>query len=405
MAVADAARGFQRPTAGIKRCLPRRLSHRERKRAIWKRCRRKCSRSDWLRGRAAQYHSAATDSNSAVDDSWVALLGGVRICAWSANLACFPFFAVEDLCGVSFMGYLQFEPRIPLSLWCTIALAAAVALMVYAIGSPHRLQPVRVWIVSLMTLTAALPLGLLLNPTWIERLPPPTGKPRLTVLVDRSASMAVGDAADHATRFAYACRVAEDVDRKLSSQYDIQVRSFAQTSAPIDVAELAHQSPDGSGTNVAAAIDDALAEDLPQGQAMLLLSDGGQNIGGEAALRKAVNKAKLVACPIYTQTIGGPAQVHDLSVELGLAERVGVRRPASSDCREAGSARPVWRRVNVSLHSDDKVLQQRSVELDSSQAVAEVVHPLTFEISRDKPGLYRYQVDVDVAARGSHGGE
>ena len=247
-----------------------------------------------------------------------------------------------------------------------------------------------------MTLTAALPLGLLLNPTWIQRLPPPTGKPRLTVLVDRSASMAVDRCCrSMSARFAYACRVAADVDRKLSSQYDIQVRAFAQTSVPIDVAELAHQSPDGSGTNVAAAIDDALAEDLPQGQAMLLLSDGGQNIGGEAALRKAVNKAKLVACPIYAQTIGGPAQVHDLSVELGLADElafVGQRVPIAVKLVQRG---PFARRVNVSLRSDDKVLQQRSVELDSSQAVAEVVHPITFEISRDKPGLYRYQVDVD----------
>ena len=204
------------------------------------------------------------------------------------------------------MSYLQFEPRIPLSLWFTMALAAVIALVVYAVGARNRLQPVQRWsVLALMALTAALPLCLLLNPTWIQRLPPPTGKPRLTVLIDRSASMAVTDAADHASRFAYACGVASEVDRRLSSQYDIQVRAFSQTSAPIDLAELAKQSPDGAATDLAVAIDDALTEDLPQGQALLLLSDGGQNVGGEAALRKSVNKAKLIACPIYTQTIGG----------------------------------------------------------------------------------------------------
>ena len=155
----------------------------------------------------------------------------------------------------------------------------------------------------------------------------------------------MNDAADHASRFAYACRVANEVDRRLSSQYDIQVRSFAQTSAPIEVAELARQSPDGAGTNFAAAIDNALSEDLPQGQAILLLSDGGQNVGGEAALRKAVNKAKLVACPIYAHTIGGPSQVHDLSVELGLADElafVGQRVPISVKLVQHG---PFARRV------------------------------------------------------------
>ena len=53
------------------------------------------------------------------------------------------------------------------------------------------------------------------------------------------------------------------------------------------------------------------------------------------------------------------------------------------------------RQVRVSLRSDDKLLQQRTVELNASEAVNEVVHPLTFEVARDRPGLYRYQIDVE----------
>ena len=43
----------------------------------------------------------------------------------------------------------------------------------------------------------------------------------------------------------------------------------------------------------------------------------------------------------------------------------------------------------------EKYCSSAAIELDSSQAVTEVVHPITFEISRDKPGLYRYQIEVE----------
>ena len=47
-----------------------------------------------------------------------------------------------------------------------------------------------------------LVLGILLNPTWIEPVAPPAGKPLLTVLVDATASMATADAGPRArTRY------------------------------------------------------------------------------------------------------------------------------------------------------------------------------------------------------------
>jgi hypothetical protein len=235
----------------------------------------------------------------------------------------------------------------------------------------------------------------LLNPTWIQRLPPPQGKPRLTVLVDRSASMAVADAAGGATRFASASQTVKDVQEKLGERFDVVVRTFADTSMPASGDELAKQSPEGAATNLAVAIDDALSDELPQGQTVLLLSDGGHNEGGQHALREAVAKAKTMASPIFVHTFGGQTQVKDLAVELAAAEElafVGQRVPVAVKLVQRG---PMSKRVNVSLRLDGQVVDRRAIELDSSEALSEKLHPVDFQVSQKKPGVYRYQVEVD----------
>jgi len=93
------------------------------------------------------------------------------------------------------MQQLVFDPRIPLALWVALAVAALIAWLGYAWMSRTRLpRPRRAWVLALMAATLTIPLAILLNPTWLEYLPPPAGKPRLTILVDTSASMATADA-------------------------------------------------------------------------------------------------------------------------------------------------------------------------------------------------------------------
>ena len=83
-----------------------------------------------------------------------------------------------------------------------------------------------------MAVAAAVPLVILLNPTWLERIPPPAGKPLLTVLLDRSASMATRDAANGQTRYQAGAEFAAAAARQLSDRYEVRVRTFAETSSP-----------------------------------------------------------------------------------------------------------------------------------------------------------------------------
>ena len=78
-----------------------------------------------------------------------------------------------------------------------------------------------------MTVAVAVPLAILLNPTWMDRVPPPPGKPLLTVLVDTSASMDVRDAGKNQSRYQEACRIAQAMVNDLADRYEIRLRTFA----------------------------------------------------------------------------------------------------------------------------------------------------------------------------------
>ncbi|NQT41563.1 MAG: hypothetical protein HQ581_29005, partial [Planctomycetes bacterium] len=103
------------------------------------------------------------------------------------------------------MTHLELEPFIPIALWLPLAALTAGLLVWYAVASRHRVQRRRWWaLMVLMTVAAVIPLAILLNPTWLQRIAPPGGKPLLTILVDRSISMGTPDGESGSTRLGQA---------------------------------------------------------------------------------------------------------------------------------------------------------------------------------------------------------
>lgn len=289
------------------------------------------------------------------------------------------------------MAHITFDPYIPLALWAPLALAAAALLGWYAVTGRRRL-PARAWwpIVALMTLAAAVPLVILLNPTWVERVPPPAGKPLLTVLVDRSASMATSDS-NGKTRYETAVACAAAVERELNDRYEVRIRGLADTSAPASAESLSREKPDGRATNLASGVQDALEDDCPQGQAILLLSDGIHNVGGIEPLRESVAKAKAMAAPVFVKPLGGNAAVNDLEVNLAHPQElafVGQRVPVAVSVRCRGATAT---KTSVSLSLDGKPAERRDVTLKPNGVVEEV-----FYLSHKTPGLYRYDVRAET---------
>ena len=287
---------------------------------------------------------------------------------------------------------ITLDPYIPLALWVPLALAGAALLGWYAVASRRRLARSR-WpgVMALMSAAVLLPLVILLNPTWLERIPPPPGKPLLTILVDRSASMATRDAGQGKTRYEAACGLAAEMAGRLEDRYEVRVRTFAADSSPSSPAQLAKLSPDGAVTDLAAGLEEALEEDRPQGQAMLLLSDGSHNAGGGAPrVLESIAKAKAMAAPVYAKTLGGQAGVQDLEVELNLPQElafVGQQLPVVVNLRQRGTQ---GRRTGVSLILDGKAIQKRDVDLKPDGTTEAV-----FQVQPKAPGLYRYEVRAD----------
>lgn len=294
------------------------------------------------------------------------------------------------------MGNLTFAPLIPLALWVPLAVGAALLLTWYAAASRGRFPSGR-WplAIALMTVVLIVPLVILLNPTWLERIPPPAGKPLLTILVDRSASMATRDGDAGRSRYEVASDAAREASQELDDRYEVRLRAFAESSTQVGPDQLAGSQPDGAGTDLAAAVEEGLDADRPQGQAVLLLSDGAHNTGGGSGrLLEAAAKAKAMAAPIYVKTLGGQAGVRDLEVALHMPQElafVGQRVPIAVFLRQRGS---VALKAELRLVRDGKMLDRRQASL-KPDGMTETV----FYVSEPTVGLYRYEIIADALAQ------
>ena len=289
------------------------------------------------------------------------------------------------------MSHLSFEPLISVALWLTLAIVGAVLLVWYAWRRPGSLTAQR-WVVvlTLMGLGTTTVLFILLNPTWVEPVPPPPGKPVLTILVDDTASMATADMPQGKNRWQAAVQTAQTVAAKFKDRYDVRLATFAEQIKTTTTEALGSKTPNGSVTDLALAVAGSLEEQKPQGQAVVILSDGIHNGGGGTArVLDAVQMAKAMNCPVFTRTFGGEAQVQDVAVEVRSPQELaflGQKVPATLQLRQRGYA---GRTVQVVLLQDGKEKERKAVTF--KDATAEV----QFQLQQESIGLYRYEVKTE----------
>lgn len=288
------------------------------------------------------------------------------------------------------MTRIVFDPSIPWALWIPLALASVGFWFAYAVSSRRRLAATqRPLILSLMAVAVMIPLFLLLNPTWIRELPPPSGKPLLTLLVDRSLSMATEDVPQHKSRLNAVREAAATIENQLETQFDVEIKTFADNSTLASVEDLKRLQPAGDITDLATAVDESLT-DRPQGQIVLLMSDGAHNAaGGTGRLREAAERARTMAVPIYTTTIGGAAGVRDLEISLALPQEmafVGQTVQVPVTVRQRGQVND---QVQVRLLLNGELVEERQVGL-----TPDTTTETTFRIQQTETGLFRYEVIV-----------
>ena len=290
---------------------------------------------------------------------------------------------------------LTIEPQVPLSVWLLLAVMTLLLLAWYGAfqrqGIPRMRWPL---VLLLMAGAAACPLVLLLNPQWIERIPPPEGRPLLTILIDRSQSMATTDGKPGETRWQAAADMALKARASLQNDFDVEVSTFGQDSSTSHFDHLATQALDDAVTNVAAAIDGVLAIDRPQGQMVYLLSDGIHNAESHVAgVLQSAGRARARAVPVYTTTVGGEAKVRDLETQVRVPlELAFVDQPALITALVHQHGFP-GAASQVKLLKDGETLESRRVVLRDNRP-----SEVTFETKPAAVGLYRYEVQVEPFA-------
>ena len=283
-----------------------------------------------------------------------------------------------------------------------VVLALAEAVLAYrrARAVPRRL---RMGLLALRVLgvLALLVVGLELGLS--QETVRPTG-PRVAILVDRSASMALADAdepgapttarLDRLRNFWAASAPARAAWREQGLA--ISPRAFATRSEPLAdaAAETLALTPDGPASDLAHALADLAAPDPSAADArplaaVLVLSDGlfpGTGPTGQDPLLLA---AKALGVPVTTVSAGAPA-IRDVSVaELHAGEFAFVENVAEFGAELVAHGYPAAD-VDVDLRRDGAVVATTRVALADDGAPV----PVRFEVAPDRVGQFVYEIAV-----------
>ena len=289
------------------------------------------------------------------------------------------------------LAWLDWQPRVPLPLWLALAFLLAVFWIAYVVRSKGVIPATRrPWILAIMLIAGSIPLILLLNPTWVQPLPPPDGRPLVTVLLDTSASMDVADKdGDTQTRLQCAQTLADKVTASFDETYEKRLVSFDALARGAD-SESVVSTELGKRTDLAAAIAMAAQSDRPRGQAVVLISDGIHNVGPSRRAVAAAQAARSRGAPVFPISVAQSVVVKNLSLESNAGSRLAfVNQPVQL------SAKIVSRGfdpapANVVLEKNGEEIETQKVILKSDDT-----QEVSFTATPDKPGLYRYSVQID----------
>jgi hypothetical protein len=262
---------------------------------------------------------------------------------------------------------------------------AAIALTLLALAGLRRWREGRGgWPLALRAAAIAGLLLVMLNP----QAPLPreqTGKPRLAVLIDTSASMAVRDA-DGDSRLGVALRVLTNAATlaALNRDFVLDVRRFDRDVRPADLTRFAGMNPDGDATDTGHALMSVVSElGGEKAQAGLLLVSDGRATTPDT--EDAAQLALARSVPLWTWTLGGPVPKHDLWIETASSEALafsGSQVDLTATLREEGYPN---RSFKVELLKDDKVVASKEVTPDGGGAAR-----VTMSVTAPEEGEQRY---------------
>lgn len=292
------------------------------------------------------------------------------------------------------------DPKIPMTLWWALALAAVVTIGFYASRKRWSVKPAqRVVLTCLLAVGLVGPLFIALNPTWVETIPPIPGNPLITVLVDGTMSMRTSDVGHEKvqTRWDRAVDLAWQVKPRSQAeagwQVDVRHMAFGDAVKPLPTTQalrLATQSPnvssdtsvtDSDGENdqwpqghrsdLSSALRQAVRTGSPVGHAVLMISDGAHNVGSVESVLQAAREANALATPIYTVTLGTSIGMKNMSLAAKSSRMIAFPNNPVAIRATLTHSGLEGLDTEVGLFRDDQLIDSRRVKLtpDSNQEV------------------------------------
>ncbi|MEM6688946.1 MAG: hypothetical protein AAF664_05930 [Planctomycetota bacterium] len=289
---------------------------------------------------------------------------------------------------------LEFDPQIAVSLWLALACVSSAAWLWYCIVGARGLGWYRRFsILAFMLFACGTPLFLLLNPTWVEAIVPPAGRPLVSIVVDATQSMRTKDCGeDDQSRFRAAFDAAERLRESANRRYDVRILRFDQTLTTIDESDseqAVENRPAGTRTNLSATIRQACNVDRPQGHAVVLLSDGANNVGDSLSVTRAADLANSLNTPIFTSTLGGNVGARNVSISVRNPQLMTFTDRRQNIRVRLNQSGYDGKEVQVSLNESEAIVAKRNVRL-SSNGFTET----DFSVMPNEAGLFRYNVAV-----------
>ena len=295
------------------------------------------------------------------------------------------------------------DPKIPMTLWWALALAAIATIGFYALRKQWSVQPMqRVLLTCLLAAGLIGPLVIALNPTWVETIPPIPGNPLITVLVDGTMSMRTEDIGREKvqSRWGRAVELAWQVKSKTrlidspnAMHVDVRHMAFGDAVKPlptIQALQAAARSasgtmnnstddseednrtwPQGHRSDLSAALRQAVRTGSPVGHAVLMISDGAHNVGSVESVLQLAREANALATPIYTVTLGTSIGMKNMSLAAKSARMIAFPNNPIAIRVTLTHSGLEGQETEVGLFRDDQLIDSRRVKLtpDNNQEV------------------------------------
>jgi len=222
------------------------------------------------------------------------------------------------------------------------------------------------------------------------RKPEADVKPRWSVMLDRSASMATADM-DGESRWSAACRLAAQLEKEAGERRDLDILAFSDNAegSRLTAQAVAAAVPDGRATEVGRSLEAVTGAGAAGGKpvGIILLTDGRQT-SREADPVQAGLRARAQDAPVLAVPFGKVREVRDISVKAVRRLVIGF---AGQPVRLQGEVASRWSgEVHVTVQLVDSagaVVATNDVRLP---AVGR--GPVSFTVTPERPGYASYKL-------------